>query len=84
MKTKKGIEAGISSVTEELRDAFYRMGEEMEKAFSIAGREIEKAFKKAREKISESASREPKTCPSCKVKNPAHAKFCYNCGKELR
>jgi len=84
LKTQKGVEAGISSVTEDLRDAFYRMGEEIEKAFSIAGKEIEKAFKKTREKISESTSREPITCQSCKSKNPAHSKFCSNCGKELR
>lgn len=84
LKTKKGVEAGISTVTEDLRDAFSRMGEEIEKAFSIAGREIEKAFKTAKEKISESTSREPIACPSCKMENPAHAKFCYNCGKKLR
>ncbi|MCK4634136.1 zinc ribbon domain-containing protein, partial [Candidatus Bathyarchaeota archaeon] len=41
LRTKKGVEAGISTVTEDVRDAFYRTGEEIEKAFSIAGREIE-------------------------------------------
>ena len=83
LKTKKGVEAGISTVTEDLRDAFYRMGEEIEKTFSIAGREIERAFRSAREKIRESTSRESVSCPSCQENNPAHVRFCRKCGKKL-
>jgi len=84
LRTKKGVEAGISTVTEDLRDAFYRTGEEIEKAFSIAGREIERAFRTAREKIKETTGREPVSCPSCQEKNPANARFCRKCGKKLK
>lgn len=84
LRTKKGVEAGISTVTEDLRDAFYKTGEEIEKAFSIAGREIERAFRTAREKIKETTSREPVPCPSCQEKNPVNARFCRKCGKKLK
>ncbi|MFP3984583.1 MAG: double zinc ribbon domain-containing protein [Candidatus Bathyarchaeia archaeon] len=84
VRTKKGVEAGISTPWEEVRIAFSKMGEEMEKAFSVAGKEMEKAFKTAREKFREATSKEPSACPQCGEKNPFHAKFCYNCGKKLR
>lgn len=84
VRTKKGVEAGISTPWEDLKDAFTKMGEEMEKAFTIAGKEMEKAFKMARGKIKEATSREPVTCPHCGEKNLASAKFCYGCGKRLK
>ncbi len=83
MRTKKGIEAGISTPWEDLRVTLTKMGEELEKAFSIAGKEMEKAFKTAREKIKEATSREPVVCPHCGEKNSADARFCYKCGKKL-
>ncbi len=83
-RTAKGVEAGISTPLEDLRDAFSKMGGEIEKAFSVAGKEMEKAFKTARDKIKEAASREPISCPHCKENNPSNAKFCSKCGKKLR
>jgi len=83
VRTKKGVEAGISAPWEDLRDAFAKMGEEIEKAFSVAGREMERAFKRAREEIREATSREPVICSTCGEKNVADARFCYKCGKKL-
>ncbi|MDH5449076.1 MAG: zinc-ribbon domain-containing protein [Candidatus Bathyarchaeota archaeon] len=83
MRTKKGVEAGISTPWEDLRNTFSKMGEEIEKAFSIAGKEMEKAFKTARDKVKEATSREPFVCPHCGEKNVAGAIFCYKCGKKL-
>ena len=83
VRTRKGVEAGISTPWEELRVAFSRMGEEIEKAFSIAGKEMEKAFKTAKEKIKEATSREPVVCSDCGEENRADDMFCYKCGKKL-
>jgi len=83
VRTRKGVEAGISTPWEDLKAAFSKTGEEIEKAFSIAGREIEKAFKRAREEIREATSREPVVCSHCGEKNFADAQFCYKCGKKL-
>lgn len=60
------------------------MGEEVEKAFSIAGKEMEKALKSATDKVREATTREPIACLSCREKNRADAKFCFNCGKKLK
>ena len=83
MRTKKGVEVGISTPWEDLREAFSKMGEEIEKAFSVAGKEMEKAFRTARDKVKEATSREPVVCPYCGEKNVAGAKFCSKCGKKL-
>ena len=84
--TMKGVDAGVSTPWEELKDVFSKIGEEIEKAFLIAGREMEKAFtlsKKAREETKEVVSQEPVVCPHCGEKNVADARFCYKCGKKL-
>jgi len=82
VRTKKGIEAGVSTpLIEELKDSFTKVGQEIEKTFSKAGKEMEKAFKTAREKIRESTVRI--ICPKCRAKNLGNAKYCYNCGEEL-
>lgn len=83
MRTKKGVEVGISTPWEDLREAFSKMGEEIEKAFSVAGKEMEKAFRTARDKVKEATSREPVVCPHCGEKNIAGSRFCYKCGKKL-
>jgi len=83
VRTRKGVEAGICTPWEDLREAFSKMGEEIEKAFSIAGKEMEKAFKTARGKIKEATSREPVVCPDCGEENHTDAKFCFKCGKKL-
>jgi len=83
VRTREGIEAGISTPWEELKTAFSRVGEEMEKAFLTASREIEKAFKTAREEIKEVTKREPVVCSNCGEKNSVEDEFCYKCGKKL-
>lgn len=83
VRTRKGVEAGVSVSWAEVKDEFSEIGEEIEKAFINAGKEIEKAFKSARESIRESMRAENVSCPHCGEKNRTDAKFCYNCGKEL-
>jgi hypothetical protein len=83
VRTKKGVEMGISSPWEDLRETFSRVGEEIEKAFSVAGKEMEKAFKTAKEKVKEATGREPISCLNCDEKNAAGSRFCSKCGKKL-
>ena len=82
-RTRKGVEAGISTPLEDLKDALSKMGEEIEKALTIVGRETKKALKTAREEIREATSRQPIVCSHCGKKNFAGARFCYECGKKL-
>jgi len=82
-RTKKGIEAGVSISTEELKEAFAKIGKELEKAFSTAAEEIEKAFKTARENIKQPTSKEKIACTNCGEKNPKDSNFCRKCGKRL-
>lgn len=84
VRTRKGIEAGLSVSWAEVRDEFSKIGKEIERAFVSAGKEIEKAFKTARKDIRESISEGTLVCSSCGEKNSRDAKFCYKCGKELR
>jgi predicted amidophosphoribosyltransferase len=83
MRTSKGIEAGIATPWEDLKEAFSKMGEEIEKGFTVAGKEMEKAFKTARDKIREATSKEPTICAKCGEENLSRAKFCYKCGQKL-
>jgi len=83
VRTRKGVEAGVSTPWKELKDSLSKMGQEIEKAFSVAGKEMEKAFKKAREEVREATSRKLVVCSNCGEKNFADAHFCYKCGKKL-
>jgi ribosomal protein L40E len=83
VRTRKGVEAGVTTTWVEVRDEFSKIGVEIEKAFTKAGKEIEKAFKTARESIKESIGEATIVCSHCGEKNDRGAKFCYNCGKEL-
>lgn len=83
VRTRKGVEAEVTTTWVEVRDEFSKIGVEIEKAFTRAGKEIEKAFKTAREGLQESSSETTLLCSSCGEKNHSDAKFCYNCGKEL-
>jgi predicted amidophosphoribosyltransferase len=82
-KTKKGAEKGVSSPSDEMREALARMGQEMEKAFQIAAKEIQKAFKTARENVKQTRDVETVVCSDCSATSPSDAIFCYKCGKEL-
>jgi len=82
-RTALGVEAGVVAPSDELREAFNKMGQEMEKAFTFAAKEIEKAFETARKNIQESTGRAPIICSRCGEKNRFDSRFCYKCGKEL-
>ena len=83
-KTLKGAEANVSNSTDELKEAFTKMGRELDKAFSVAAKEINAAFQTASQNIQKSLNKEKIVCPSCGEKNPSNAIYCYNCGKKLK
>lgn len=78
-RTKRGIETGISTPWEDLKDSLSKMGQQIEQAFSIAAEEVDKAFTSVRE----SMGREQVVCIHCGEKNLGDARFCYKCGKKL-
>jgi ribosomal protein L40E len=82
-KALKGVEANVTSPSDELRDAFAKMGQELEKAFAVAAKEIQAAFQTARDNIQQSLYKEPLVCSNCGEKNPSSAAFCYKCGKKI-
>jgi predicted amidophosphoribosyltransferase len=83
IRTKHGVEVGVSVPTEDLREAFSKMGVELEKAFQTAAKEIQKAVKNVREDVRDSRSRQPVACKSCGEKSPAGAVYCTKCGEKL-
>ncbi len=83
-KTVKGVEANVSGPTEELKEAFAKMGQELDKVFSIAAKEINAAFQTASENIQKSLKKEKITCSSCGKKTLSNATFCYQCGNKLK
>lgn len=84
VKTRKGLEAGVSTPWESMRDAFSRVEDELERAFEVASKEMGNAFKKVRDEMTKATSREPIVCKNCREKNLASSRFCYKCGKELK
>jgi len=82
-KTQAGVQAGVASSSEEMREAFGKMGEEMEKAFRTAAKEMERAFKTARDNVKKSTSMPQKECPHCGEDNTGDAEHCTKCGKRL-
>jgi hypothetical protein len=91
-KTPLGKSAKVTYPTDELQDAFYRVGTELERAFTIAAHETHAALKKASENIqqrststqsSQATAEGTVVCPNCGTKNIAGAIFCHNCGKKL-
>jgi uncharacterized membrane protein YvbJ len=83
-KTSKGKEENVKTSSEELKDAFYKVGVELERALTIAAKETQAAFRRAREDMQQKSSRnEHIVCPNCGVKNSLGSIFCNNCGKRL-
>jgi uncharacterized membrane protein YvbJ len=78
-KTEKGKASNVSYPSDELRDAFYKVGIELERAFNIAARETHAAFKRADKNMKEKSV----VCPNCKTKNPHGSIFCHNCGTKI-
>jgi len=83
VRTRKGVEAGVSISWAEARDEFSKIGKEIEKTLAKAGKEIEKAFQTTRESIRESMAEATVVCSHCGEKNQSEAKFCCKCGKKL-
>jgi len=83
VRTIKGEEEGISTIWEDMKDTFHKIGKEMEKALSLAASEMEKAFQTAKENIQESAKKEPAVCANCGEKIQGYARFCYKCGNKI-
>ncbi|MCW4000854.1 MAG: zinc-ribbon domain-containing protein [Candidatus Bathyarchaeota archaeon] len=87
-KTAVGKTAKVNYPTDELQDAFYRVGVELERAFTIAAHETHSALKRASENIqqktaSPSTQENNVTCPNCGAKNGSGAVFCVSCGKKM-
>ena len=82
-RTKHGVEAGVFVPTEDLREAFSKMGVELEKAFQTAAKEIQKAVKNVRIDFRDSGRGQPVTCESCGEKSLAGAVYCTKCGEKL-
>jgi ribosomal protein L40E len=91
-KTLVGKTAKVAYPSDELQDAFYRVGTELERAFTIAAHETHAALKKASDNIQQKTSTEQTsqtaqentiTCPHCGAKNVAGAVFCHSCGKKI-
>jgi rRNA maturation endonuclease Nob1 len=78
-KTEKGKASNVSYPSDELRDAFYKVGIELERAFTIAARETHAAFKRAEKNMKQKSV----VCPNCKTKNPYGSIFCHSCGTRI-
>jgi uncharacterized membrane protein YvbJ len=84
IKTVKGAETHAKYPSDEMREAFTRMGIELEKAFSTAAVEIHAAFRKAAAEMNpKPAEQEAMACKNCGAKNQSGAIFCRNCGTKL-
>jgi uncharacterized membrane protein YvbJ len=88
-RTLQGKNAKASYPSDEIQDAFYRVGIELERAFTIAAHETHAALKKARDNMQQKTTpTQPTTedsvvCPDCGTKNVIGAVFCNNCGKRI-
>ena len=85
-KTPKGKASNATYPSDELRDAFYRVGIELERAFTVAAHETHQAIKRASENIQQktvSNTQGNVICTSCGTKNVSGAVFCNNCGTKV-
>ena len=84
LKPMKGKAANAAYPSDELRDAFYKVGIELERAFTIAAHETHSAIQRAEKNMQQkSAQREGIVCPNCKTKNPYGSIFCHSCGTRI-
>jgi len=86
IKTPKGKASNMAYPSDELRDAFYKVGIELERAFTIAAHETHQAIKKASENMQQKTPTNPKetiVCSRCGTKNVSGAVFCHNCGAKV-
>jgi ribosomal protein L40E len=85
-KTPKGKASNVTYPSEELRDAFYKVGIELERAFTMAAHETHQAIKKASDNMQQKTAPNPKetvVCSSCGTKNVSGAVFCHSCGAKV-
>ncbi len=84
-KTPKGKASNAAYPSDELRDAFYKVGIELERAFTIAAHETHQAIKKASANMQQKPITAQGTvvCPNCGTKNLSGSVFCNNCGTKL-
>jgi ribosomal protein L40E len=91
-KTAIGKTAKVNYPSDELQDAFYRVGTELERAFTMAAKETHAALKKASDNIQQKTSSTQTSqatqegtvvCPHCGAKNVPGAIFCNSCGKKI-
>jgi ribosomal protein L40E len=85
-KTPIGKASNATYPSDELREAFYKVGIELERAFSMAAHETHQAIKKASANMQQenaSTTQGPVVCTSCGTKNVSGAVFCNNCGKRV-
>lgn len=85
-KTPKGKASNMTYPSDELRDAFYKVGIELERAFTIAAHETHQAIKKASENMQQKTPTDPKetiVCSRCGTKNVSGAVFCRSCGAKV-
>jgi len=86
IKTPKGKASNMAYPSDELRDAFYKVGIELERAFTIAAHETHQAIKKASENMQQKTATKPKetiVCSRCGTKNVSGAVFCHSCGAKV-
>jgi ribosomal protein L40E len=85
-KTPKGKASNVTYPSDELRDAFYKVGIELERAFTMAAHETHQAIKKASKNNQQKTTPDPQgnaVCSSCGTKNFSGAVFCHNCGAKV-
>ena len=85
-KTPKGKASNVTYPSDELRDAFYKVGIELERAFTMAAHETHQAIKKASKNNQQKTTPDPQgnaVCSSCGAKNFSGTVFCHNCGAKV-
>jgi len=83
-KTLKGRAANVAYPSDELREAFYRVGTELDRAFKLAAHETQAAIQRATGGAQQKANQQgPVACPKCGVKNAYGSVFCCNCGSRM-
>ena len=75
-RTRNGVTACISPP--------WNWEKQLEQTLSTVVKEMEKAVESVRKSINKSNQKISVSCSSCGEKNLGSAKYCYNCGSELK